>query len=198
MSNFFRVESTVSAVLLSMAIFSTATAQVTFTAPTLTPEQREAQKAAAAERRAQFERSLAERFVVSGNEVHDRKTNRTWQRCNYGQTYDAENRWCGGIIKRLDIDGAMADVSANAGGRWRIPDAGELMSVLDFACTAGMKDAVASVFPEVLQQASTYYLTTTPASDAAHVTAASCFVGARTAGIGRKMVSVVWLVRDGR
>jgi hypothetical protein len=73
------------------------------------------------------------------------------------------------------------------------------MSVLDVACTAGMKEAVASVFPEVLQPGSpTYYLTTTPAADSAHVTAASCFVGTRTAGIGRKMVSVVWLVREGR
>jgi hypothetical protein len=97
------------------------------------------------------------------------------------------------------MEAAVADVSANVGGRWHIPDAGELMSVLDVACTAGMKEAVASVFPEVLQPGSpTYYLSTPPAADSAHVTAASCFVGARTAGIGRKMVSVVWLVREGR
>jgi hypothetical protein len=87
-----------------MAIAGVAMAQVTIATPALTPEQGEAQKAAAAERRAQFERGLAGRFVVNSNEVYDRKTDRTWRRCNYGQTYDAENRWCAGIIKR---DGAF-------------------------------------------------------------------------------------------
>ena len=185
-----------SALLLSLAMATAATAQVSISTPSLTPEQKEAQKAAAAERRAQFERDLAERFAVSGNEVYDRKTDRTWQRCNFGQTYDAEHRWCAGIIKRVDIDAATSDVSANAGGRWRIPDAGEMMSVLDVACTSGMKDVVATVFPEVLQGPTTYYLTTT-SSDSSHVTAAHCFIGAQTSGVGRKMVSVVWLVRNG-
>jgi hypothetical protein len=63
--------------VLSMDIAGVAMAQVTIAAPALTPEQREAQKAAAAERRAQFERGLAGRFVVSSNEVYDRKTDRT-------------------------------------------------------------------------------------------------------------------------
>lgn len=195
MNDLFRACAAASTLLLSITISSVATAQVSI--PSLTPEQKEAQKAAAAERRAQFERELAERYVVNGNEVYDRKTDRTWQRCNYGQTYDAEHRWCAGIVKRQDIDAALADVSANGGGRWRIPDAGEMMSVLDVACTSGMKDAVATVFPEVLQGPTTYYLTTTSTSSS-NVTAAHCFVGATMSGVGRKMVSVTWLVRSGR
>lgn len=197
MNDLFRACTAASALLVSIAISSVALAQTSISTPSLTPEQKEAQKAAAAQRHAQFERELAERYEVNGNEVYDRKTDRTWQRCNYGQTYDTEHRWCAGIVKRQDIDTALADVSANAGGRWRIPDAGEMMSVLDVACTTGMKDAVATVFPEVLQGPTTYYLTTTSTSSS-HVTAANCFVGAMMSGVGRKMVSVVWLVRNGR
>jgi len=164
--------------------------------PLLSPEQQEAAKAAREAQRLEYERKLDERFVVKGNEVYDKKADRTWQRCNYGQTWDEESRWCKGVAKRTTVDAATAEV-AKSGGGWRVPDAGEMMSLFEVACrNAKKQDSSAPIFPEVIPM--TFYLTSTAHGDSDHNTATECLGStASLAGLGRKYVSVLRLVRDG-
>jgi hypothetical protein len=140
---------------------------------------------------------LEVRFVVSGNEVYDRKTDRTWQRCNYGQTWDESNSWCKGIAKQLTVQAAIDDVAKNASG-WRLPDLGELLSMLEAGCaTYRSKDGPPLIFVEV--KANTFYLTTSPHGNADNNMTGECFGSTTTsAGLSRKYVSIVRVVREGR
>jgi len=169
------------------------------TAASATPAQQEAIKAAAESRRIEFERKLDERFVVAGNEVYDKKTDLTWQRCNYGQTWDEENHWCKGVIKHTTVDVAISEVSQN-GGPWRVPNADEVISLLEVACgNTKKKDAIAPIFPEVSSSPLTYYLTaSTRAND--NISAAQCQggFGPSMVGLNRKYVAVLRLVRSGK
>jgi hypothetical protein len=73
---------------LAQAPMSPGTPWITATFSPPSAAQSEAVKAAAEAKRIEFEKMLSRRFVVHGNEVYDKKTDLTWQRCNYGQTWD--------------------------------------------------------------------------------------------------------------
>lgn len=140
---------------------------------------------------------LAQQFEVNGDEVYDRKTDRTWQRCNYGQTWDQGNEWCKGVTKHFTIDHAITDVNENAKG-WRVPELGELLSIMDLRCASRQqKTGIALVFPEFSREDN--YLTVTPHGQPENAMAARCgILKADNFGLSRKYVSIVRLVRTGR
>ena len=159
--------------------------------------QSEAVNAAAQVKRLEFEQMLSQRFVVQGNEVYDKKTDLTWQRCNYGQTWDDAAQWCRGVTKRLTVSQALAEVEKNHSG-WRLPDVGEIMSLLEVAC-ANTKtgDNPVPVFLEVLPN--TYYLSSSIREEQSTVNVGQCFGStANNYGVGKGYVSVARLVRSGR
>ena len=165
--------------------------------PPPTPEQQEASKAAIEALRVTYERMLAERFVVKGNEIYDKKADLTWQRCNYGQTWDEENKWCKGAAKRLTITQASAEASKEQKS-WRVPEIGELVSLLEVACgNTKLKDATAPIFPEIASM--TYYMSSSIREDPQFVDAGQCFgSSAQNAGLGKGYVSLIRLVKSGR
>jgi len=135
-----------------------------------------------------------DRFIVKGDEVYDRKTDRTGKRCNYGQTWDDQNNWCTGIIKRVPIDHAASEVEGIKGG-WRIPDVNEMMSIMDVSCGTE-KDKAQGIFADV--KSSEWYATSTPHGDS-HVMAVECMgAQAKAAGVGNQMFSIIRLVREGK
>jgi hypothetical protein len=141
---------------------------------------------------------LAKRFQVDGNEVYDRKTNLTWQRCDFGQSWDAANAWCSGVKKHATTDGLDEAARSGAPG-WRLPTLDEISSLMEVACRPQPKD-VPPVFAEIERGAATgYYLTSTPNGSGEGVMAEQCFGGssAMPAGLGRKYVSITRLVHAG-
>jgi len=138
--------------------------------------------------------ALKDRFIVTGDEVYDRKTNRTWKRCNYGQTWDAQNKWCIGVIKRVPIDHAVSEVKRIKGG-WKVPDVNELMSLMEVSCGTE-KDKAQGIFADV--KSSEWYATSTSHGDS-HVMAVECIgAQAKAAGVGNQMFSIIRLVREGK
>jgi hypothetical protein len=157
----------------------------------------EAAKAAAQVKRVEFEQMLTRRFVVHGNEVYDKKTDLTWQRCNYGETWDEEDHWCKGVTRRLSMTQALAEVEKDQSG-WRLPDIGEAMSLLEVACADTKSvDNPVPVFPEILPN--TFYLSSSMRDDQNNVSVGQCFGStANNVGVGKGYVSVARLVRSGR
>jgi hypothetical protein len=139
---------------------------------------------------------LAKRFQIAGNEVYDRKTELTWQRCDFGQSWDEANGWCRGVKRHATAEGFAEATRADAAG-WRVPTIDELSSLLEIACAPLPKDAT-PVFPEIERSAGlTYYLSSSP-SAADGVMASQCFGGAAmTSGLGRKYTAITHLVRSG-
>lgn len=163
----------------------------------LTPAATEAAHAAREAARSDLERRLEARFNVSGNEVYDKKSDRTWQRCNYGQTWDETNAWCKGVAKQLTVQSALDDVAKNAQG-WRLPDLGEMMSMMEAGCVSYRpKDGPPPIFMDV--KTGTFYLTTSPHGNAENNMAAQCFGSTgMSSGLSLKYVSMVRLVREGK
>jgi hypothetical protein len=136
-----------------------------------------------------------DRLVVSGDEIYDKKTDKTWKRCNYGQTWDNSNGWCRGVAKRLTVAIAATEVGELNGG-WRVAELGEVLSVLEIACAAivGKSDPV---FAEIHHY--DWYLTATRHGNPDSIMGARCQgVRTDTAGLGSKYVSLIRIVRDGR
>ncbi|WP_322044222.1 DUF1566 domain-containing protein [Paraburkholderia sp. J67] len=160
------------------------------------PDQVESAKTAAQIKRVEFEQILKRRFVVHGNEVYDKKTDLTWQRCNYGETWDEEEHWCKGVTKRLSMTQVLADVEKDQNG-WRLPDIGEVMSLLEVACAdTKTADNPVPVFPEMLPN--TYYLSSSMRDDQNNVNVGQCFGSmVNNVGVGKGYVSVARLVRSG-
>jgi hypothetical protein len=141
---------------------------------------------------------IAKRFQIAGNEVYDRKTDLTWQRCDFGQTWDDANAWCRGVKKHGNVD-ALAEAARAAAPGWRLPTIDELTSMMETACRTQPKD-VAPVFPELDRGSGTaYYLSATAGADGDHVLAQQCFgsMMMSPAGLGRKWVAVTRLVHSG-
>ncbi len=140
------------------------------------------------------DRIQKDRFVVAGDEVYDRQTDRTWKRCNYGQTWDADNKWCAGITKFLPIGQVSLNFDSKDDG-WRLPDKDELISFLEVACTfKDPKDH--DIFPEVKTRDS--YATSNQLGDAA-VWAGDCFgIRGNVFGLRKQHPVIIRLVRQGQ
>lgn len=81
------------------------------------------------------------RFSISptGDTVVDSKTNLTWGRCSVGQTW--ANNACSGTATPMSYDQAMAYAKSQPGG-WRVPDAKELVGLVDRERTSPSIDVV--------------------------------------------------------
>lgn len=142
----------------------------------------------------QYAKIEQDRYVISGDEVYDRKTDLTWKRCNYGQTWDNQNSWCKGIIKRVSIDHASSDIEAMKGG-WRLPEEGELMSIFEIYCGAE-KIKAQEIFPDI--KGDEWNATSTPNGES-HIMACECFGSkAFAAGVGKQMNTIIRLVHNGK
>ncbi len=141
---------------------------------------------------------IAKRFQVAGNEVYDRKTDLTWQRCDFGQAWDEANGWCRGVKKHGTVE-ALAEAATAAGGGWRVPTLDEITTMLEVACGRQAKDTT-PLFAEIEHGAGlVYYLTSSPNGSGEGVMAEQCFGGTMpmSAGLGRKYVSITRLVHSG-
>ena len=70
------------------------------------------------------------RFVLSGGEALDTKTNLIWSRCLHGKTWSEETSQCEGTATNLNWRDAM---NAEPEG-WRVPNVKELGSIVEHAC----------------------------------------------------------------
>ena len=135
-----------------------------------------------------------DRYIISGDEVYDRKTERIWKRCNYGQRWDDKEKWCKGLVKRVPIADAKSAIE-NIGGGWRVPDVSELMSLFEVYCSAD-KSKVQEIFADILHHE--WYATSTPNGET-HFMAVECFGSrASSAGVGKRMQTPIRLVREAK
>ena len=84
---------------------------------------------------ARYPVSLAE----DGSEVLDLATGLVWQRCSLGQVWDAQNRRCLGLARKLTWQEALQQARAladDSGKAWRLPNLKELVSIVEFQCQA--------------------------------------------------------------
>ncbi len=71
-------------------------------------------------------------FEVNDGEAFDKRTGKTWMRCNHGQTWDTTAQGCSGSPLFLTQESAFAEPKVSGG--WRMPTADELLAVLRGAC----------------------------------------------------------------
>jgi hypothetical protein len=78
------------------------------------------------------------RFVVnSDGTVLDTKTGLMWQTCEFGQSYDPQNKSCNSAALQVDWQQALmaAKNSEYAGYKdWQVPNIKELASIVEHAC----------------------------------------------------------------
>jgi hypothetical protein len=67
----------------------------------------------------------ASRYVIDGEEVIDKETKLIWQRCSIGQHW-RDGSGCEGTVQTF----SLSDAILQASGRWRVPTADELMTLI--------------------------------------------------------------------
>jgi hypothetical protein len=141
------------------------------------------------------ERRMKDRFIASGDEAYDSQTDLTWARCNYGQTWDAQDHRCKGVMRYLPLDQISSRVDGISGG-WRLPDKDELHSFLEAACPFGEDQESRKIFFDV--KTADWYATSDQHGDS-HIWAGQCFgPNGNLAGISKKRPAIARLVRVGK
>jgi|GEM_PF-6683366 len=140
---------------------------------------------------------LAKRFEVAGDQVYDRKTDLTWQRCDFGQAWDESNGWCRGVKRHATAE-ALSEAARSDAPGWRVPTIDELSSMMEIACRGQSKD-VAPVFAEIERGAGmNYYLSSSASGSADGIMAEQCLGSmAMSSGLGRRYTSITHLVHSG-
>jgi hypothetical protein len=140
---------------------------------------------------------VARRFQVAGDQVYDRKTDLTWQRCDFGQSWDESSGWCRGVKRHATAD-ALGEAARSDAPGWRVPTIDELASMMEVACRGQAKD-VPPVFAEIEHGAGmTYYLSSSPSGTPDGIMAQQCMGSmAMSAGLGRRYTSITHLVHSG-
>jgi hypothetical protein len=101
-------------------------------------------------------RTPSSRYVINGNQVYDRKTELTWQRCSVGQ--QARGAACAGAVKQITWDEAKAAEKTG----WRLPTKDELATLISPTCKDPAMNAEA--FPN-LDKDKLWYWTSTVNGD---------------------------------
>jgi len=140
---------------------------------------------------------VAKRFQVAGDQVYDRKTDLTWQRCDFGQAWDESNGWCRGVKRHATAE-ALGEAARSDAPGWRVPTIDELSSMMEIACRSQSKE-VAPVFAEIERGTGmNYYLSSSASGSADGIMAEQCLGGmAMTSGLGRRYTSITHLVHSG-
>jgi hypothetical protein len=73
--------------------------------------------------------AVGARYEVKGDQVYDKKTNLTWQRCSVGQKW-SEGSGCTGDAAKMSHDRAHQ----SAADGWRMPGVSEMMSIVRKDC----------------------------------------------------------------
>lgn len=133
------------------------------------------------------------RFVLRGGEALDTKTGLIWQRCSLGMRWDLK-RGCLGEAMSVGLDEATK-VTAQMGGKWRVPSGPELESLIDRSCGTPVVDS--SVFPDIKkdEDGEADYWTTNPVG-VAGLYYFFDFMNGRADGHRRGFQLSVRLVRD--
>ncbi|GAP74076.1 MULTISPECIES: DUF1566 domain-containing protein [Pseudoalteromonas] len=80
----------------------------------------------------------AERFVINTDgTITDNATGLMWQRCSYGQQFDAELQSCSGAAQQLSWQQALQSATNDefAGfDDWHLPNSKELASIVEHRC----------------------------------------------------------------
>jgi len=140
---------------------------------------------------------VAKRFQIAGDQLYDRKTDLTWQRCDFGQTWDESNGWCRGVKRHATAE-ALGEAARSDAPGWRVPTIDELSSMMEIACRSQAKDA-APLFAEIERGAGmNYYLSSSASGSADGIMAEQCLGSmAMTSGLGRRYTSITHLVHSG-
>ena len=134
--------------------------------------------------------SIASRFETHADAVYDKRTDLTWMRCSYGQTW-TEGGGCSGAVKLLNWDSAMA-LRLPRDAAWRLPGKDELESIVATNCKRPAINE--TVFPDT---PSIQYWTSTP-TGASYAWVVFFRTGMSTWNFLRTTPFAVRLVRTGR
>jgi len=82
-------------------------------------------------------------FVVNNDSVYDAKTDLTWMRCSFGQTW-TPGLGCVGIPYKIPVSASFrfhhlewTDASGRSTTGWRVPGRDELLSIVNHDCPSG-------------------------------------------------------------
>lgn len=127
------------------------------------------------------------RYEIANGEVHDTKTNLTWQRCSVGQRWTTE-LGCVGVIQQMRWQEAMK----LADSRWQLPTKDELASLVTTECGSPAIDERA--FPDMELTKLWYWTATSEGALASYV----AFGGGSVRSGGPLDLNSVRLIRRGR
>lgn len=102
-------------------------------------------------------RTTMSRYVLDADEVYDKKTDLTWERCSVGQHWSAD-AGCVGLVKLM----TWADAMRFGGARWRIPSRDELSTLIASECK--LPAANEEAFPD-MDLKNLWYWTSTESGD---------------------------------
>lgn len=126
------------------------------------------------------------RYEARGDQVYDRKTTLTWQRCSAGQQWQ-EDIGCVGLVQQMTFDEAVA-----AGGDgWRLPSRDELATLASPTCQQPAINE--SLFPDMDLRKLWYWTSTLQGEYLAWLVN---FADGRFASFDRNDVAALRLVRD--
>lgn len=126
------------------------------------------------------------RYEARGDQVYDRKTTLTWQRCSAGQQWQADIG-CVGLVQQITFDEATA---AGSNG-WRLPSRDELATLASPTCQQPAINE--TLFPDMDLRKLWYWTSTLQGEYLAWLVN---FADGRFASFDRNDVAALRLVRD--
>lgn len=129
------------------------------------------------------------RYAIRGDEVYDKMTDLTWQRCTLGRHW--KDGFCIGVARAMSWDEAMQQ----GNGVWRLPSKDELLTLVATNCTQPAINE--KVFPDVGVSSPWWYWSSTPyEGNASYARVVSFYDGSLS--YDRTYALAVRLVRGGQ
>lgn len=97
------------------------------------------------------------RFVLKGNEILDKKTQRVWQRCSVGTKWDGKQ--CTGTPALVTLTDAQ-QMAKKLGQGWHVPDMDELSSIAEPQCSEPYINTLVFTDIQELGEGAPYWTTT--------------------------------------
>ncbi len=83
--------------------------------------------------------TLTDNFVILVDQVSDKQTKLTWQRCAYGQSWNETTNACDGDAVRVNWKDALAmaeQFNTTEVNQWRLPNIKELATIVEKQCVS--------------------------------------------------------------